>query len=301
MTWPVTVLIVVAAIAAGGWIALNRWHRWQQQLLTEATAAPSRTSDVVLMSSHSAQTVNAETADQAGVGQAGAAPQLTLQRPAASPVLGATARTDETAANTPTSRPSAPNAPAGQLRPAAQNAMDTRWWRWGFAAAAALLAVGAVAVIGERPALLAYVYLSAVLVPLLVCDVRLHRLPTCFIAPAYSVVAAALLADAAVTGEWTRLRTAALGMLILGGVYLALCLMPGGLMGLGDVRLAGVLGATLAWVSWDALLAGALGAFVLSFLVGVPRLLLRRTRLQTRVAFGPYMLISAALAVVASV
>ncbi|PRY09895.1 type IV leader peptidase family protein [Kineococcus rhizosphaerae] len=166
-------------------------------------------------------------------------------------------------------------------------------------AAGAVLAVGATLTIGERPALLLYVYLGAVLLPLLVCDMRLHRLPTCFIAPAYPVAAVAFLADAVMTGEWSRLLHAVLGCAVLGGVYLVLCAMPGGLMGLGDVRLAGVLGAALAWISWEALLIGALGAFVLSFLVGLPQLLLRRTRLQSRVAFGPYMLLASVLAVAA--
>jgi len=276
MTWPLTALIAMAAVITAVWITLNRWKCWQDQLLAEATAsmAPAVHRD----DDHDVASPDAMTGG-AAVSATSVGPRLTLRRIEPSPATGAPA--------------------PGTLAAGDWSSPRSRRQRWGFAAAAAVLAVGAVLVIGERLAVLAFVYLGAVLVPLLVCDVRLHRLPTCFIAPAYPVVAAALTADAAVTGEWARLGVAALGCLILGGAYLVLCVMPGGLMGLGDVRLAGVLGAGLAWVGWDTLLVGALGAFVLSFFVALPRLLLRRMQLRSRVPFGPFMLAAAALSVAA--
>lgn len=270
-------LIVALAVVAAGCIALNRWRRWEQQLRAESSALSS-------LSSRGDEHADVEAEADVWVSPAGLSRSRTESM---------TTAPSQTAAATLSA--TAPEAARGGT----WGSPGARWPRWGLVATAAVLAVGATLTIGERPALLLYVYLGAVLLPLLVCDMRLHRLPTCFIAPAYPAAAVAFLADAVVTGEWSRLVHAVLGCAVLGGVYLVLCAMPGGLMGLGDVRLAGVLGAALAWISWEALLIGALGAFVLSFLVGLPQLLLRRTRLQSRVAFGPYMLIASVLAVAA--
>lgn len=294
MTWPLTALVAVAAVITAGWIALNRWQRWQRQLLMEGMAllAPA--------AGRGGSRDSALTDTRMGESQPRRVGAAQSQLDSGFPAVTDATRTLQSAVADLTAPSSSPVSPVNRSLPAVNGgASRARRYGRGVVSAAAALAAGAVMVIGERPALLAYVYLGAVLMPLVVCDLRLHRLPTCFIAPAYPVALAALTVDAAVTGEWSRLGAAALGCLILGGAYVVLCALPGGLMGLGDARLAGALGAVLAWVSWNTLLIGALGAFVLAFVAALPSLLRRHTRLQARVPFGPYMLASAALAIAA--
>jgi len=291
-----TVLGGVLASIVAVLVALDRWRCWLHQLAAESTTSgvptgdPGDDRDLTALS-----TATADVASPAAL-RGG---QLMHHHIESAWDADAGAPSYDTVLADPAAPPSHHLAPlAGPTTKSdTQGVSSGRWLPGLTAAAAVVLAVGSLLVIGSRPAALAYVYLGAVLVPLLVCDVRHHRLPTCFIAPAYPVLAVSLGLDAAVMGQWARLGTAALGGLILGGVYLVLCVLPGRLMGLGDVRLAGVLGAALAWLGWDSLLLGALGAFALSFLAALPQLLLRRTRLQSRVAFGPYMLAAAALAV----
>ena len=67
-------------------------------------------------------------------------------------------------------------------------------------------------------------------------------------------------------------------------------------MGFGDVKLAGLVGAMLGWLSWSALLVGAFAAFVLGGVVGIAVIASRRGNGKTPLPFGPFMLAGAALA-----
>jgi leader peptidase (prepilin peptidase)/N-methyltransferase len=64
-------------------------------------------------------------------------------------------------------------------------------------------------------------------------------------------------------------------------------------MGLGDVKLAGVLGIFLGWSGWDALIVGTFAAFVLGGLFGVVQLARRRATRKSGIPFGPWMLLGA--------
>ena len=55
----------------------------------------------------------------------------------------------------------------------------------------------------------------------------------------------------------------------------------------------------LAWLGWPVLLFGAALAFVLSAVVSLVLLLLRRVTLESALPFGPFMLLGAFLAVLA--
>jgi leader peptidase (prepilin peptidase)/N-methyltransferase len=66
-------------------------------------------------------------------------------------------------------------------------------------------------------------------------------------------------------------------------------------LGLGDVKLAGLLGAFLGWLGWSQTLLGALSAFVLVGLWSGVLLLTRRVQRTGSVAFGPWMILGAAL------
>jgi leader peptidase (prepilin peptidase)/N-methyltransferase len=148
-------------------------------------------------------------------------------------------------------------------------------------------------------ALVALLYLMAISIALALIDVQVHRLPNAIVLPAYPVLAALLVAGSAVSGDWTALGRAGIGLVVLGGAYLLLALaVPGG-MGLGDVKLAGVLGMVLAYLGWGPLTVGAFAAFLLGGTFAIGLLVSGRARRGSGVPFGPWMLGGAWLGVFA--
>ncbi|MHA3703299.1 prepilin peptidase [Jatrophihabitans sp. YIM 134969] len=149
---------------------------------------------------------------------------------------------------------------------------------------------------GFSPVLPAYLYLAAVSIALAAIDLDTRRLPDAIVLPSY-VVGVALLAPAVVlTGDLSAALRGLAGAALLGGAYLALALLKPGGMGLGDVKLAGLLGLYLGVLGWDALLVGGFGAFLLGGLAGVGLLATRRVGRRTAIPFGPFMLTAALLA-----
>lgn len=156
---------------------------------------------------------------------------------------------------------------------------------------------GAGSTVGETAGavllLVALLFVMACSVALALIDLDTHTLPNRIVLPMYPVVALALTAASACSGDWTALGRGALGMAVLGGAYLALAIaVPRG-MGLGDVKLAGVLGLLLAYLGWGPLAVGAFGAFVLGGTFGIVLLLVRRAGRSTGIPFGPWMLLGA--------
>ena len=75
--------------------------------------------------------------------------------------------------------------------------------------------------------------------------------------------------------------------------YFALAwINPAGL-GLGDVKLAGVLGGVLGWFGWPHVMVGVLAGFLLSGAVGLVILITRQGGLKSEFPFGPWMILGA--------
>ncbi|KTR51770.1 prepilin peptidase [Curtobacterium oceanosedimentum] len=130
-------------------------------------------------------------------------------------------------------------------------------------------------------------------VALALIDIDTHRLPNRIVLPAYPVFLVLLTLSSTLTGDWDALVRGSVGMVVLGGVYLLLALaVPRG-MGLGDVKLAGVLGLMLAYLGWGPLAVGAFAAFLLGGTFGVVLLVVGRARRSTGIPFGPWMLLGA--------
>ncbi|MEL5990516.1 prepilin peptidase [Microbacterium phosphatis] len=140
-------------------------------------------------------------------------------------------------------------------------------------------------------ALVAHAAFLAVALILIRIDVREHRLPDVIVLPAAAGLALLLgLAD----GD--RIGRAALGGLMLFAFYLLVrAAVPSGLGG-GDVKLAAVVGLVLGWHGWVELAAGAAAAFVLGGLHAVALLATGRASRGSHLAFGPWMLAGAWLA-----
>jgi leader peptidase (prepilin peptidase)/N-methyltransferase len=155
---------------------------------------------------------------------------------------------------------------------------------------------------GPSPELPAYLYLGAVSLALALIDLDVRRLPNSIVLPSY-VVGAALLAlpvvlgPAALPDRMTAAGRALLAMVVLFVLFLAISFLYRGGMGLGDVKLAGILGLHLGWLGWNSVVVGAFGGFLLGGLVGAALLLARRASRRTAIPFGPFMLAGALIAV----
>lgn len=131
---------------------------------------------------------------------------------------------------------------------------------------------------------------------LVVIDLATHRLPDVIVVPLSVLVLAGLTVAAATTGSWGRLGQALAAGLLVVACYLALALVTPAGLGLGDVKLAGLLGTFLGWQGWPQVVAGTLVAFVLNGVVVALLLLTRRVSRGGEVAFGPWLVVGAALA-----
>lgn len=145
--------------------------------------------------------------------------------------------------------------------------------------------------------LAAFLYLMAISVSLTLIDLDTHTLPNRIVLPAYIMLPLLLLAASTVSGDWAAALRGLVGLVVLGFVYLALALaVPGG-MGLGDVKLAGVLGFVLAYLGWGPLAVGSFGAFLLGGTFAIVLLVVRRAGRRSGIPFGPWMLAGAWLGI----
>lgn len=166
--------------------------------------------------------------------------------------------------------------------------------------AVAMLAVGGLLCwrAGLRPDLAAYLYFAVVGVLLTAVDVALHRLPDPLTLPSYLVVAALLGMAAPFTPHGgAHYVHALIGMAALLVLYLVQWLIVPTQIGLGDVKLSGVLGLYLGWLGLGAWVAGVFAMFLLGGVFSVVLLLTGRATRKSSIAFGPFMLAGALLAI----
>jgi len=150
------------------------------------------------------------------------------------------------------------------------------------------------------PALPAYLFFVAVGVALTAIDLSVMRLPNAIVYPSYVVLALLLTGASLVEGSVQPLARAAVGCVGMLAFFFALVLANPKGLGLGDVKLAGVIGAALGFLSYPALVVGAFAAFVLGGLVGGVLLVSRRATGKTMLPFGPAMVAGALVAIFAS-
>ncbi len=143
---------------------------------------------------------------------------------------------------------------------------------------------------------LAYVAFAGVSLWLIRSDIRSHRLPNAVVLPGAGVVAALLASASALRGEQGSIVRMAVGAGVLGGFYLVLWSVGrGAAMGGGDVKLALLVGAFLAWHGWAPLAIGGAAAFVIGGAAALSLVVLGRADRRTRIAFAPFMLLGACL------
>lgn len=130
------------------------------------------------------------------------------------------------------------------------------------------------------------VAIAATAIHLSVIDLRTHRLPNRLVGPLALGVAMWLMVLAVTGGDVSRgLIAMAWGCLAV-AIFFVLHLIAG--LGMGDVKYAWPVAATLGWWGWAGLRAGLIG-LALASVVATVVFAIRRTPGRQRVAYGPYM------------
>jgi leader peptidase (prepilin peptidase) / N-methyltransferase len=151
--------------------------------------------------------------------------------------------------------------------------------------------------LGLLSALPAYLYFGAVGLALALIDLNHRRLPDALVLPSYPVLAVLLAASAWYQDDWWSLARAAIGAAVLFAFFFTVAFIYPAGMGFGDVKLSGIVGAVLAYLSWSTLVIGAFLGFLLGALVGIVLIGLGRGGRKTAVPFGPFMIAGALVAI----
>ncbi len=147
--------------------------------------------------------------------------------------------------------------------------------------------------LSEGAVLPAYLLLAWVGVALFWVDVDVHRLPEGLTLPAIPALVVLLAVASATTGDWAALLRAGICGAAGWLVYAVLAfVVPGGL-GLGDATLGGLVAVPLGYLGWSVPILGFVLAYLLSGVVAVVGLALRRLTLRSHIAFGPFIVVGA--------
>jgi len=133
----------------------------------------------------------------------------------------------------------------------------------------------------------AQLWLAGLAVVLTVTDLQHQRLPNRILLPGGAGLAALVVVTALAEGRPTALVGAGFGAAALFALFLLAALLSPAGMGMGDVKLAGVLGLLLGY--------GGLAVVVLG-VVSLVFVLSRRAGRRTALPFGPALLLGAAVA-----
>jgi leader peptidase (prepilin peptidase)/N-methyltransferase len=137
-----------------------------------------------------------------------------------------------------------------------------------------------------------------VVVAVAAIDARHRIIPNRVTYPAL-VVASAVIVAAALAGGRVSVTGAALGVLAFGGgLFLVALIAPHG-MGMGDVKLAALIGLVLGSLGLRYVAVAAIAGVLAGGLGGVGALLLGRSRKEA-IPFGPYLAGGAVLATFAA-
>ncbi|MBX3098887.1 MAG: prepilin peptidase [Salinibacterium sp.] len=161
--------------------------------------------------------------------------------------------------------------------------------RWTLAGCSALAALAAVWRLGATYTLVPFLGFLALGVALSWIDLTEHRLPNRLVLPGIAASLPVLLIDALLLGDVSAWLRALVGAVVLCGFYLLLALLSPGGMGMGDVKLAALVGLFAGYLGWEVLVAATFGGFLLG---GVAALVavLRGANRRVAIPFGPWML-----------
>ncbi|HZM53487.1 MAG TPA: prepilin peptidase [Acidimicrobiales bacterium] len=137
----------------------------------------------------------------------------------------------------------------------------------------------------------------AMLVAVSVTDLSHRLVPRHLLYPALALIVPLLAATSAVDHGWHSLVGSAIaGAVAFGIFFLIWWFIPRG-MGFGDVRLAGVIGLTVGYLSLLHAYVAFLAGFVVGMVFGVVMMVVSSTGRKTRIPFAPSLAVGAVIAV----
>lgn len=143
----------------------------------------------------------------------------------------------------------------------------------------------------------AFLYLATVGIALAAIDLDCHRLPNVLTLPSYVVGFVLLGVAAVIEATPMRLLGACVAMASMLVVFFALAVAKPGGMGLGDVKLSGVIGLYLGYLGVGYVLVGVFLSFLIGGIAGITLLLSGRANRRTAIPFGPALIAGTLIAI----
>lgn len=137
-------------------------------------------------------------------------------------------------------------------------------------------------------------------VALSLIDLEEHRLPNRIVYPWAGITAILLVLITFLLGDGPGLGRAMASGLLWGLGFLLIKLIHPPSLGMGDVKLVVVLGLYAGFLGWETLAAAVVLSFLLGGLTSVALLVTGRAQRNTRVPFGPFLILGTALALIFS-
>jgi leader peptidase (prepilin peptidase)/N-methyltransferase len=160
-----------------------------------------------------------------------------------------------------------------------------------------LLFAGTYLVVELRWVLPAYLVFAATSMVLILTDLDHKRIPNRILYPSTAVAVLLLVGGAAGDGSWGDVPRALAGGAIYFALLLVIALIARGGFGMGDVKLAFLLGTFLAFRSWDSLWSGIFLAFLIGGVISLLLLATGRKGRKDAIPFGPPLIVGAWAAV----
>jgi leader peptidase (prepilin peptidase) / N-methyltransferase len=154
-----------------------------------------------------------------------------------------------------------------------------------------LAALAAVLRLGGSWALFPFLGLVVVSAALAWIDLTQHRLPNRIVLPAVVASVPVLFGTSVLDDEVSRMPTALVGGVALFLLYLVLALVSPGGMGMGDVKLAALVGLFAGYLGWTALLVAAFAGFLSGGVAALALMAVRKGTRRSAIPFGPWMLV----------
>jgi leader peptidase (prepilin peptidase) / N-methyltransferase len=151
---------------------------------------------------------------------------------------------------------------------------------------------------GFQVATIGLLWAALVALALALIDIAVHRLPDRLIAAALAGAALFFAAAAIASGDYRRLGIAVACGLGCGLVYFVIVFLTPRGMGLGDAKLAVLVGMTSGWFGTPTAILAIFVGILFAGLWAIGLLATRRVTRRDRIAYGPFMLLGALAAVI---
>jgi leader peptidase (prepilin peptidase)/N-methyltransferase len=173
----------------------------------------------------------------------------------------------------------------------------SRLTRWISCLGTAAVCAGVAAHFGPAWPTPAYLFFTGVALVLTLTDLAEKRLPNAVMYPSFAALLVLLAGAALITEAVPAILGALAGSVVAFAFYLVLRLISPRGIGMGDVKLAAVIGLMLGYLGWYPVVIGCAAGFVIGGLASAFSLARGSASLTSSIPFGPAMLSGAFVAI----